>query len=512
MRKVKEILRLYWGTGLSQRQIAISCGISRPTVTEYIRRAEAAGLSWPLPVEMDEAQLEQRLFPRVRPQGAERPQPSWAQIHQELKRKGVTLFLLWQEYKEIYPEGFQYSTFCEYYRLWEGQLDLVMRQPHRAGEKLFLDYAGQTVPVIDRASGEVRPAQIFLAVLGASSYTYVEATWTQSIPDWIASHIHAFEFFQAVPEVLVPDNLKGGVTSPHRYEPDLNPTYQELALHYGVAVVPARVRKPRDKAKVEQAVLLAERWLLARLRHHPFFSLAELNAALHRLLEQLNRHPFKKLPGSRWELFQQLDRPAMCPLPAERYSYAQWLKAKVPIDYHVEVAEHYYSVPYQRVKQELEVRLTAHTVELFHRGVRVTSPVRSAQRGHHTTLTEHMPRAHQAYAEWTPQRLIHWAEQTGPHTAAVVAAILASRPHPQQGFRSCLGLMRLGEAYGKARLEAACQRASALQAYSYKSIASILKQRLDQKPLPENPESSPLRHPNIRGAEYYHGASGEPSC
>lgn len=504
MRKVKEVLRLHWGNGLSKRQIATSCGISRPTVAEYLRRAEAANLSWPLPIELDEAQLERRLFPRITPQGGTRPQPQWAQIHQELKRKGVTLFLLWQEYKEIYPEGLQYSTFCEYYRHWEGKLDLVMRQHHRAGEKLFIDYAGQTVAVIDRASGALRQAQIFLAALGASSYTYVEATWTQSLPDWIASHIHAFEFFQAVPEVLVPDNLKGGVTAAHRYEPDLNPTYQELALHYGVAVVPTRVRKPRDKAKVEQAVLLAERWLLARLRHHTFFSLAELNAALHRLLEQLNRHPFKKLPGCRRELFETLDRPAMRALPAERYTYAQWRKAKVPIDYHVEVAGHYYSVPYQLVKQPLEVRLTAHTVELFHRGVRVASHVRSDKRGRHTTLTEHMPRAHQAYAQWTPQRLIRWAEQTGPHTAAVVAAILASRPHPQQGFRSCLGLMRLGQAYGEARLEAACQRASALQAYSYKSIESILKHGLDQKPLSCTPEPSPLRHPNIRGAEYYH--------
>lgn len=504
MRKVREVLRLHWGSGLSKRQIAASCGISRPTVAEYLRRAEAAGLSWPLPVEIDEVELERRLFPRLTPPAAERPLPPWVQIHQELKRKGVTLFLLWQEYKEIYPEGFQYSTFCEYYRRWEGKLDLVMRQQHRAGEKLFIDYAGPTVPVNDRASGKLRQAQIFLAVLGASSYTYVEATWTQSLPDWIASHIHAFEFFQAVPAVLVPDNLKGGVTSPHRYEPDLNPTYQEMALHYGVAVVPARVRKPRDKAKVEQAVLLAERWLLARLRHHTFFSLAELNAALHRLLEQLNRHPFKKLPGCRHELFEKLDRPAMRPLPAERYTYAQWHKAKVHIDYHVEVAGHYYSVPYQLVKQELEVRVTAHTVELFHRGVRVASHVRSDQRGRHTTLTEHMPRAHQAYAEWTPQRLIRWAEHTGPHTATVVAAILASRPHPQQGFRSCLGLMRLGQSYGEARLEAACQRASALQAYSYKSIESILKHGLDQKPLSSTPEASPLRHPNLRGAEYYH--------
>lgn len=504
MRKVKEVLRLHWGSGLSRRQIASSCGISRPTVADYIRRAEAAGLFWPLPIELDEAELERRLFPRITAQGRERAQPQWAQIHQELKRKGVTLFLLWQEYKEIYPEGLQYSTFCEYYRRWEGKLDLVMRQHHRAGEKLFIDYAGQTVAVIDRASGALRSAQIFLAALGASSYTYVEATWTQSLPDWIASHIRAFEFFQAVPEVLVPDNLKGGVTAAHRYEPDLNPTYQELALHYGVAVVPARVRKPRDKAKVEQAVLLAERWLLARLRHHTFFSLTELNAALRQLLEQLNRHPFKKLPGCRRELFETLDRPAMRALPAERYTYAQWLKAKVHIDYHVEVAGHYYSVPYQLVKQALEVRLTAHSVELFQRGVRVASHVRSDQRGRHTTLTEHMPRAHQAYAQWTPQRIIHWAEQTGPYSAAVVAAILASRPHPQQGFRSCLGLMRLGQAYGKARLEAACQRATALQAYSYKSIESILKHGLDQKPLRSTPESAPLRHPNIRGAQYYH--------
>lgn len=506
MRKVKEVLRLHWGCGLSQRQIAKSCGVARPTVAEYLRRAEAAGLSWPLPPDLDEGQLERLLYPLPASLSGEvRPLPRWPEIHRELKRPGVTLFLLWQEYKAIYPDGYQYSAFCTHYRHWESQLDLVMRQSHRAGEKLFIDYAGQTVPVIDRTTGEGRAAQIFVAVLGASSYAYTEATWTQSLPDWIGSHIRAFEFFQALPEILVPDNLKSGVSSPHRYEPDLNPTYQDMAAHYGVAVIPTRVRKPRDKAKVEQGVLLVERWVLARLRNRVFFSLAELNAALHVLLDDLNRRPFKKLPGCRRELFEQLDRPAMKALPAQPYTYAEWRQVRVHIDYHVQLEGHYYSVPYQLVKQALEVRLTATTVELFHRGVRVASHPRANHQGRYTTTPEHMPRAHQAYAEWTPQRLVQWAEQTGPATATVVATILASRPHPQQGFRSCLGLLRLGKTYGEARLEAACQRAATLQATSYKSIESILKHKLDQQPLvPTAPEDPLITHPNIRGASYYH--------
>ena len=504
MRKVKEVLRLHFEVGLKLRPIARSLSLSPSTVGDYLRRARVVGITWPLPAEIDEPELERRLFPPPKPGRAKRPLPDWAVMHQELKRKGMTLALLWHEYKSTHPEGIQYSQFCAYYRRYAERLNVVMRQHHRAGEKLFVDYAGHTVPVTDPRTGNSRQAQVFVAVLGASNYTYAEATWTQALPDWIGSHRRTFNYLGAVPEVVVPDNLKSGVTTAHRYEPDLNPTYQEMAAHYGVAVVPARARKPRDKAKAEVGVQIVERWILARLRHHTFFSLTELNVAIGQLLEELNTRAFKKLPGSRKTLFESLDRPAMNPLPVQPYVYAEWKRVRVHIDYHIELDGHYYSVPYQLVKQALDARMTANTVELFHRGHRVASHVRSGHKGHHTTVCGHMPRAHQAYAEWTPQRLINWAENSGPATAQVIATILAARAHPQQGFRSCLGIMRLGKTYGDARLEAACQRAQALQAYSYKSIASMLKHHLDQQPLPA-PVSAPkpIAHPNIRGAHYY---------
>jgi transposase len=506
MRKVREVLRLALAGGLNQRQVARSLSLSPTTVGEYLRRAESAGLTWPLP-DLDDAQLEGRLYPIVaRGQADTRAIPDWAALHRELKRKGVTLLLLWQEHKAAHPDGLQYSQFCDRYRAFSGKLDLVMRQHHRAGEKLFVDYAGQTVEVIDRATGEIRAAQIFVATLGASNYTYAEATWTQGLPDWCASHIRAFEFLGAVPELVVPDNLKSAVTRPCRYEPQANATYEELAAHYRTAILPARVRRPRDKAKVEQSVLLVERWILARLRHQSFFSLSELNAAIRTLLGPLNERPFKKLPGCRRTLFEQLDRPAMTPLPSERYSYAEWKQARVHIDYHVEVEGHYYSVPYQLVKQELDVRLAAQTVELFHRGKRIASHCRSTHKGRHTTLVEHMPQAHRQYASWTPERLVRWAEHTGPFTARLVATVLASRKHPQQGFRSCLGIMRLGKTYTAQRLEAACRRALALGAVSFKSVQSILKSGLDQQPLPatSTQDALPIDHPNIRGGHYYH--------
>lgn len=507
MRKVKEVLRLREDCGLSQRQIALSCQLSRTTVAGYLQRAAVAGLTWPEVAELDERTLAQRLFPNGprEPPLRGRPVPDWPVVHDELKRKGVTLFLLWQEYKAGAPDGYGYSWFCQGYRAWARKLDVVLRQDHRAGEKLFVDYAGQTVPVHDPQSGTIRAAQIFVAVLGASSYTYAEATWTQSIADWSSSHSRAFAFFGGVPELVVPDNLKSGVQHAHRYEPVLNRTYQDLARHYGVAIIPARAGKPRDKAKVESGVLVVERWILARLRHQTFLSLADLNTAIRPLLEGLNQRPFKKLPGSRQQLFMTIDCPALKPLPATPYEYAEWKQARVNIDYHVAVDGHYYSVPYQLVKAQVEVRLTPRIVECFYKGQRVSSHRRSGLKGRHTTVPEHMPKAHQRYLDWTPERLVRWAEKTGPATAQVVGTILASRPHPQQGFRSCLGIMRLGKTYSPARLEAACQRALALDACAYRSIESILKHGLDQQPLPPERGSPPLpNHPNIRGPEYYH--------
>lgn len=505
MRQIREVLRQKWALGLSNRQIATGCGISRPTVGEYLKRAEKAGLSWPLPEALDDAELERRLFPpAVTIPAGQRAEPDWAVVHRELKRKGVTLTLLWDEYKAANPEGFQYSWFCEHYRAWLGKVDVVMRQDHRAGEKLFVDYAGQTMAIVDRDTGEVRDAQIFVAVLGASNYTYTEATLTQRLPDWIGSHVRAFAYFGAVPAIVVPDNLKSGVHLAHRYEPEINATYAEMARHYGVAIVPTRTAKPRDKAKAENGVLVVER-LLARLRNRTFFSLTELNAAIAELLEELNAKPFQKIPGSRKALFETLERPAMSPLPASAYEYAEWKKVRVNIDYHVAIDKHYYSVPYQLVKEQLDARIAANTVELFYKSRRVASHRRSRQIGRHTTVTAHMPKAHRDYAEWTPERLVRWAKETGKATAKLVETILTNKPHPQHGFRACLGILRLGKTYGTQRLEAASRRAIVIGACSYKSVESILKNGLDKKPLPAtNVESPAIEHDNLRGPDYYH--------
>ena len=506
MRKIKEVLRLKWAQDLSNRQIAKACGIGRPTVKEYLRRATEAGLGWPLPCGLDEAELERRLFPPPPSLPAQaRGVPDWPLVHQQRRHKGVTLFLLWQEYREIHPEGYQYSWFCEHYRAWQGKLDVVMRQDHRAGEKLFVDYAGQTVSVVDRVSGEVREAQVFVAVLGASNYTYAEASWSQGLPDWIGSHQRCFQYLGGVPQIVVPDNLRAGVTKAHRYEPDTNPTYQDMAAHYGIAVLPTRVRRPRDKAKVEAGVLVGERWILAALRHRACFSLAELHAAIREWREKLNARPFKKLPGCRRAQFEALDKPALQPLPVEPYVYAEWKKARVHIDYHVAVDGHYYSVPHALIKKQLDVRITQNTIECFYRGNRVASHRRSHHKGRHTTVEAHMPESHRQAGDWSPERLANWAAQTGPATAKLISTVLTSRKHPQQAYRSCLGILRLGKAYGDEPLEAACRRALTLGSHSYKSIESILKHRLDDKPLADQQELAlPEDHDNIRGPSYYH--------
>ena len=504
MRRIKDLLRLS-ASGRSRREIALAIGAARSTVSDYLKRAERAGLSWPEAAEWDDAALERALFPPPPNVPAEsRGWPDFAWVHRELKRKGVTLFLLWEEYRATYPEGFGYSWFCEHYRAFAGKVDVVMRQTHRAGEATFVDYAGHTVGVVDRATGEARQAQVFVAVLGASNYTYAEATWTQGLADWIASHQRAFRFFSGVTATVVPDNLKAGVTRPHRYEPQLNRTYAEMAAHYGTAVLPARVGKPRDKAKAEVGVQVVERWILARLRDMTFFSLDELNRAIAELLVRLNERPFRKLPGSRRELYEQLDRPALQPLPAQPYVFATFKDARVNIDYHIDIERHYYSVPYQLARTEVEARLTAQTVEIFHRGKRVASHRRSWRRGHHTTVAAHMPRPHREYAEWTPRRLVAWAAKTGPATGALIEQILTQRRHPQQGFRSCLGILRLAKRYGEDRLEAACRRALHIGSARYKSIESILRHGLDREPLPEPRQPArPIDHTNVRGSEYY---------
>ena len=458
MRQIREILRQKWTLGLSHRAIARSLGIGLGTISSVLTRAQGAGLDWPQAQPLSEAVLEGRLYGRPDVAGQrQRPAPDCAWIHAERRRPGVTLELLHLEYLERHPDGYRYTRFCDLYRAWLARRRLSMRQVHRAGEKCFVDYAGQKPRLIDPMTGVVA-VELFVAALGASNYTYAEATRTQQVPDWIASHVRAFAFFGGVPAAVVCDQLKSGVVLPCRYEPGLQRTYEEWAQHYGTAILPARPAKPRDKAKIEAGVLVVERWILARLRHETFFSLGALNARIAELLAALNTRLMRLYGASRRQLFERLDQPALRSLPPEPFVYGEWQVARVNIDYHVEVHRHYYSVPYPLLHEGVDARVSATTVELFHRGERVAAHLRDDTPGRHTTNSAHMPKAHQHHLEWTPSRLIQWADTIGPQTAALVTAILADRPHPEQGYRSCLGLLRLSRRDGVARLEAACAR------------------------------------------------------
>ena len=510
MRKVREVLRLKYEQKLSNRAIGISCLIGYGSVHDYLRRAKVAGLSWPLPEGLSDEDLDLLLFPPVTSLPTSRPLPDWEQVIKELHRKGVTLSLLWEEYRGDHPDGYGYSRYCERFEQYSGTIDPRMHQIHKAGEKLFVDYAGPTMGVTDRLTGEVEQAQIFVATLGCSDYTYAEATWSQSLPDWIGSHVRALDFFGGVPQIFVPDNLKSGVTSPCYYEPTINHTYQEMASHYGVAVIPARIKKPRDKAVVENHVLIVERQILARLRDRSFLSLDELNDAIGDLLDALNNRPFQKMAGTRRSLFEELDAPELRPLPAEPYQFGEWGRATVSIDYHVSVQKSYYSVHHRLIKQEVETRVSAGTVEIFHKNVRVASHARSFREGSYSTLKEHMPSHHKNWGDWSPERFVRWASEIGPSTSKMVEELLSRLVHPQQGYRRCLGIISLTKQYGADRVELACRRALACNAIFYQSVKQILKNNLESVPLPEPTPASPsLTHDNIRGAAYYASAGSE---
>jgi transposase len=508
MRKIRDVLRLKHEAALSHERIAAATGLSKGAVTQYLQRAVQAGIGWPLPKGLDDDQLEARLFRRAAAPPGRHAEPDYARMHQALKRRGVTLQLLWEEYHATEGErAYRYSQFCERYRRFAATLKRSMRQIHRAGDKLFIDYSGVRAEVIDGMTGEIRRAELFVAVLGASQYAYVEATWTQQLPDWIASHVRCFEYLGAVPALLVPDNLKSAIKQACRYEPEATSTYADLATHYATAILPARPRHPKDKPLVEGAVLLTQRWILARLRHQQFFSLADLNAAIRPLLDDLNRRPFKKLDGCRRGAFEALDRPAMKALPAQPYEYAEWKPATVNIDYHVEVDRSFYSVPHTLVRQRIEVRVTAVAVECFHKGQRVAVHARVHKRGSFTTVPAHLPDAHRRHLEWTPGRLLSWGQSIGPGTRDVIAWQLDHKPHPEQGYRACLGLLNLSKRYGKDRLEAACRRALALAAPHRKTIQSILNAKLDQMPdlfaTADPSPPTPTQHANLRGPGYF---------
>jgi transposase len=509
MRKLREVLRLRYELKLGYQQIGRSCSIAVSTVHKYLKRAEASGVTWPLPEDWDEARVEAALFPRPEPAAPEKPTartlPDLVVIHEELqKNKHVTLQLLWEEYRQANPDGYRYSRFCYLYQRWRSKLDVVLRQEHKAGEKMFVDWAGATIPVYDRHTGQAWQASLFVAALGASSYTWVEATRDQQMEAWLKAHVHAFEHFQGIPELAVPDNCKTGVSKAHRYDPDLNPTYYNFAQHSGFAIVPARPRKPRDKAKVESAVQVAQRWIVAALRHRKFFSLEELNVAIRELLGKLNHRPFRKREGTRASVWEAIDKPALKPLPREPFDLSEWSRARVNIDYHVAFDANFYSVPYNLVHEVVEIRSTPTTVEILHKGTRVASHLRSRERGKAVTIHEHRPKSHREHLQWTPSRMVHWAGTIGPHTARLFERIMANQPHPESGYRGCLGIIRLAGKYSPQRVEAASERALLAGACRYKNIESILKTSLDQVPL-ENapPPASTPPHDNIRGAEYF---------
>ena len=507
MRRVRDCVRLK-NAGISLREIACRVGVASSTVRLTLQRCEAAGIAWLLAADLTDTVLEQRLFANAGAKSGHRrhEEPDWASVHREMKRRHVTLSVLWEEYIALHPGGYRYSRFCDLYRGWAGRLPVTMRQAHVAGERLFVDYAGDGVPVvIDRLTGEIRKAQIFVAVLGVSSFTFAHASWTQTLPDWIDAHVHALEAIGGVPHLLVPDNTKTAVIKACLYDPQVNRTYAEMASHYDTAILPARPRRPRDKAKVEQAVLIVERWLLGRLRHRIFYSLSEVNAGILELMTHLNEvRPIRRLGVTRRHLLEQIDRPALKSLPAEPYEFSEWRTCRVGIDYHIEAAAHYYSVPHRFARAEVEARLTARTVEIFLKGERIAAHMRMSGNHKHTTIPEHMPSSHRRYAGWTVERIRADARQIGPATAAFCELILEGRPHPEQGFRTCLGVVRLARTYGAERLESATGRAIDIGARTYGSVKSILENNLDRRPARKRTtDGTPILHANIRGSRYY---------
>jgi transposase len=515
MRKIREVLRLKHEQGCSQRQILAATGLSKGSITDYLRRAERTGIDWPTAATMTDAELEGLLFKQIgRNEPAGRTPIDFAWVHRELRRTGVTLQQLCVEYQQAAVDAadgrrpYQYSQFCDLYDSWRSKLDMPMRQTHRAGEKAFIDYSGKKPAIIDPATGEVTEVELFVAVLGASNYTYADATLTQSLGDFVGSTIRALEYFGAVPHMLVPDQLRSAVSGPDRYDPDINPAYFELARHYDTAIIPARPGKARDKAKVEVGVLIAQRWILARLRNRRFFSLAELNEAIAELLENLNAHPFQKLEGCRRSAFESIDRPAMSALPTRRYELSQWKKAKVNVDYHVTYDDRHYSAPCELIGATVYVRATRSTIEILHGGERVASHGRSfGPKGTHVTCEEHKPRSHRDYGKWPPARMQAWADSIGPSVGRVVTCILSRYRNPEFGFRAVLALTRDARTFGADRLDAACARALVIagpMGPTRRSVVTILRHNLESRPLPAEEEGPPaLHHDNVRGASYF---------
>lgn len=503
MRKIKEILRLHFELNLSERIISTSLGCSRSAVGDYIKKSITAKITWKDIKDLPDEQVESFLFSKniSRKKAAELPME---EIHLELKKKYVTKELLWHEYKNKINWQGSYSLFCMRYRDWSRGRNIYMRQQHNYGEKLFIDYAGPTVKIYDLNTNSSKDAQIFVCALGGSNYTYAEASWSQNSENFISSHIRAFEYFGGVAKILVPDNLKSAVDIPSKYESEINKSYLKLAEHYNCVVIPARVRKPKDKAKVESAVLLVERWILACIRDKKYYSLSTLNEDISILLEKLNSKKFKKLPGSRKSIFTEYEKPALIPLPKTEFEHSNFKLTRVGLHYHIEYDKNYYSVPYTYARKEVEIRVTLNTIEVLYRNARIASHIRQYSVNKWSTQLEHMPRSHKEVVEWTPEKIVNCAKSIGEYTSNIIEKILHSKEHPQQGFNSAFGIIRLKEKYGEERLEACCYRAYKYNIISYRQINNLLKNGCDKIPFVEEEISKIIQHENIRGTEYFH--------
>ncbi len=499
---VREVLRLKFELETTNRKIGRILKISKSTVANYVEKANASGLNnFKQIIELSDKKLKEIIFPSKA--GLKSIPVDFGYFLKESKRPYVTLQLLWKEEFAKNSNFYSYSHFCLLFKAWRKDLDISMRQVHKAGEKLFIDYAGTTLSITDRKTGEIRNAQLFVATLGASNFTYAEVTWSQQTKDFISSNINSFEYFGGTPEILVPDNLKTGVQTPCRYEPVINRTYREMAKHYNCVVIPARSLKPKDKAKVEGAVLIASRWILAALRNRTFFSLEEANEAIWELLEEFNLKKFQKMDGNRKSVFEEIEKESLDNLPGSRFVIAEWKKVRANIDYHVEIEKSYYSVPYKLRGKKFDARYTDRTVEVFQEGKRIASHQRLHRKGAHITNPDHMPKGHRENLEWSPSRIINWARSIGACTALLITRIMEQREHPEQGFRSCLGIIRLEKKYKKERLENACKRALKLGGISFKSVKSILEKELDYQEVLPMENSVEIEHENIRGSDYY---------
>ena len=510
MRKIKEALRLYYEAKVSQNNIAKVIGISRHSTQQYLLRFRASKISWPLPGDIGEEELENRLFPRGNKLPGKRPKLDYEYLLQEIRKPNATLGILWEEYKQQNPTGYQYSYFCDLFNEYRNSVNSSMRQEHKAGEKTFVDFGESGIKIMNSITGEETPAKIFVSVWGASAYMYAESSFSERLSDWIQLNVHALEYFDCCSKAIVPDNLKSAVNKACKYEPELNPTYAEFARHYGTVIYPARPYRPKDKSRAETGIKLAKRWILFRLRNRVFYSLFELNQAIWELLKQFNNKLMKKFNKSRQELFEQLDKPHALSLPATRYEFAEWKKSKVQFNYHISYNGHEYSVPYTLIHKTVEIRASVKTIEIFYRGKRIYSHLRNHLEHGYTTILSHMPPSHQKYIEWTPERIKNWAKRYGQSVIALVEKIMESRKFPEQAYKSCLGIIRLENKFTAERLNLACLRALEYRAYSYHSVVNILQRGLDKQPLASvNQNKQQIDHENIRGAQYYSTPEGE---